>query len=263
LGFSFYHQSDIIDIWRKLRVLKIIDNERDYVEDEVVEDKPFTINVNSVNFASLMVLNKHLRELVLGHLYTNRLIKGLNDIQDIWIEDDTAYVQVDPDIDPLDILEQKDEIMEHAADDSFISVFKENKGLPYVPRITIKKVMNELNNRSEIFDRTGGTHAALLYHKSEVVSFAEDVGRFNAVDKVIGMALCEGALLKESILATSGRLAGEMALKATWAGVPVVCSVSAPLATGVRIAKASGLTLIGFARGNRLNVYSGYRRLAA
>jgi FdhD protein len=94
------------------------------------------------------------------------------------------------------------------------------------------------------------------------MSFSEDVGRFNALDKVIGDAMMKKVDLSKVILASSGRLAGEMVLKASNAGVPVMCSVSAPINSGVNIAKSSGMTLVGFARGDKFNVYSGIERIA-
>ena len=102
----------------------------------------------------------------------------------------------------------------------------------------------------------------MIYRDDKVVAFSEDVGRFNALDKVIGEALMNKIDLRNVILASSGRLAGEMVLKASNAGVPVMCSVSAPIKSGVNIAKASGMTLIGFARADKFNVYSGFERIA-
>jgi FdhD protein len=108
-----------------------------------------------------------------------------------------------------------------------------------------------------VFRETGGTHSALLNREGEgVVAFSEDVGRHNALDKVIGAAIMRKVDLGECILASSGRLSGEMVLKAAKAGIPVICSVSAPLLSGIRIAEAAGVTLIGFVRGRRMNQYT-------
>jgi FdhD protein len=122
----------------------------------------------------------------------------------------------------------------------------------------------ELNLRSGTYRETGGTHAAMLFSLGgDPLFFGEDVGRHNAVDKVVGAAVLGGVDLGGCVLVSSGRLSGEIVLKAARVGVPVVASVAGPLESGVRVAEAAGITLVGFVRGRRLNVYAHGGRVAA
>ena len=108
-----------------------------------------------------------------------------------------------------------------------------------------------------IFKRTGATHCAILFSKDgEPVISAEDLGRHNSVDKVIGGGLMKRVDFGECWLAVSGRLPADMVLKPALVGIPLVASVSAPTLSGVKAGQRAGITVIGFTRGGRLNCYS-------
>ena len=145
----------------------------------------------------------------------------------------------------------------------------ELRGCPVIPAgpeieaETIYSLPKKLRESQGLFEATGGLHAAALFDaEGELVALREDVGRHNATDKLVGRALLEGRLpLSDHIVMVSGRSSFEIMQKCLAAGVPIVCAISAPSSLAVDVARRFDMTLVGFLRGNRFNVYSGSERI--
>ena len=134
---------------------------------------------------------------------------------------------------------------------------------PLVEPAVLTALPGELRAHQRTFARTGGLHAAGLFAADgKLVALREDVGRHNAVDKVTGRAAMDGVPAGDHVLLVSGRASFEIAQKALVAGIPVLAAVSAPSSLAVRLARESGMTLIGFLRGGDFNVYAGRERIA-
>ncbi|MBW4615823.1 MAG: formate dehydrogenase accessory sulfurtransferase FdhD [Desmonostoc vinosum HA7617-LM4] len=136
---------------------------------------------------------------------------------------------------------------------------------PIVTDETIYSLSTQLRAAQSIFTATGGLHAAAVFNaQGQLLNLREDVGRHNALDKLIGSALLSDELpFNNHIVMVSGRSSFEILQKSLVAGVPIVCSVSAPSSMAVSVAKEFGITLIGFLRGERFNVYTGLERISA
>jgi FdhD protein len=132
-----------------------------------------------------------------------------------------------------------------------------------VDDVVLASLPDRLREQQRLFDSTGGVHAAGLFDgDGNLLVLREDVGRHNAVDKVVGWALREGRLpLSEAVLQVSGRASFELVQKARMAGIPVLAAVSAPSSLAAELAEEAGITLVGFSRGTTFNVYAGAGRV--
>jgi FdhD protein len=135
---------------------------------------------------------------------------------------------------------------------------------PVVTPEVIYALPDQLRQAQRLFEATGGLHAAALFDAAgDLVTLREDVGRHNAIDKLVGWALLQDRLpLTEHIVMVSGRSSFEILQKCVAAGVPIVCAVSAPSSLAVDVARRFGVTLVGFLRKQRFNIYAGEERIA-
>jgi FdhD protein len=246
---------------KKVEITRIrSDGSTETLEDSVASDVAVCIFVDGEFYRTLVASPGMLEELVVGHLYAEGVVSSPADIGELNVQPERVDVSLRHPVNLSEITMRKSRLLTTACA-GFPRIrpgsVRRVKPVEDLDAALIHGVVDELNRLSTVFRETGGTHSALIHHMDDgFVAFAEDVGRHNALDKVIGRCLLDAVDLSRCVLASSGRLAGEMVLKAAAAGIPVVCSVSAPLMSGIIVAEEAGIRLVGFVRGRRMNLYA-------
>ena len=258
------------DPTRKLRIVQIREGKGRRLGDLVIREVPLTIFLNDVNLATFMCSPGNLRELAIGFLFTENVIQKIEDIRSIIVDEREGAVWVRTKGTHKryrDFLSRRLITTGCGRGLSFYDPSQGEKPLKIRSRIKVgadelTSLMKEFQRRSELYRSTGGVHSAALCDRSDVLVLREDIGRHNAIDKVIGECLLNEIDMNDRVLVTSGRVSSDMVIKAARANIPVILSKSAPTALGVSIAKGFGMTLVGFARGSRMNVYSHAERVS-
>lgn len=246
--------------------------------DDIVSEKKIKILSNNKEILSLLCTPTMVKELIVGFCLSEGFLRhhDHSDLQQTWCAERIEIFWKDEDIEvhlPIDIPEVSATLTSGCARGV---TFILNKELPIIQDDfsasadslsekvsinTIFELYKEFQKKSELFRATGGAHIAALCDEKEIIAFAEDIGRHNAVDKIIGYAFLENIPMQGKMLLSSGRLSSEITIKAIRANVPILVSRAAPTNMAVEIAKKSTITLIGFLRGQRLNIYSQPERI--
>ncbi|HHW91222.1 MAG TPA: formate dehydrogenase accessory sulfurtransferase FdhD [Firmicutes bacterium] len=237
--------------------------------DLVIREAPVTIYVNGQELVTMLATPQYLDELALGYLYAEGFLAGIRQVEKVAVDRDNNVVRVflGTGIDRSlklygrrlltsgcgrgSVFYQSLDALEIGVITSLFSVSPEQVGT----------LVRQFQDSSLLFRQTGGVHGAALAGKGKIILFREDIGRHNAVDKIAGRCLLEGLEVGDKLLLTTGRVSSEIVLKTAKLGVPLLVSPSAPTDLAVQTARRLQLTLVGFARGKRLNVYSGAWRL--
>lgn len=268
-------------IKRKIKITQIKDNKKSEKSDIVLIEKPVNIYLNNNHLVSIICLPESIKELAVGFLFSIGLIDDLTDIVKIEPkqgESHNIFIQLTKD----KVLSDQDlkalpmgRVIETASGTtpSWRKIIKgtlreekrkSTEGFITVHSKVIFSALRQLQTETLLFRKTGGCHGAALFSfEGDLLSLKEDIGRHNAIDKVIGAYLLANKKPEFSnmILTSTGRLTGDSVLKATRAGFKIMASVSAAIESGIQLAHTHNLTLIGFVREERMNVYTHSERI--
>jgi len=232
------------------------------VEDYIAVEQILKLSLNGKEVVNLYCTPTMVRELVVGFCMTEEIVNGKLCIDDMTIK---YGKEITVDIPAAGEVNTGGLTITSGCVGGI--TFNRKKNIkkitdPFtIKASTLKAIFEEFRQKADLFKLTGCVHSAALSDARKLLIFAEDIGRHNAVDKVIGAAIIEGISFSEKIMLVSGRLSSEIAYKCALWGIPIVASRTAPTDLAVRIAEDSGVTLIGFVRGDRMNIYTYPQRI--
>jgi len=257
------------DTVEQFEVEKIFQHYVELEKDYVITEFPLTLYINNQKYITLLITPTNIKELIYGYMRSEKLILKQEDVIEWGIDMDNfrADVKIISDIDEND--RSKDKLLTSGCGvgtrfhEDLDNLMVEAVQSDYtIGHDDILNASRDLNNKSGLFRLTGGVHSCLFVNKFYQY-YVEDIGRHNAVDKVVGHILIEKINPTHSYIISSGRISSDMLIKCAVSQIPIVMSRSAPTSLAVKLARRLGITLIGFVRGNKLNVYSNTHRVSA
>jgi FdhD protein len=227
---------------KEIPIIRIDAKGKSPQNDVVARELPLTIILNDRTLATLLASPTDLGYLATGFTLARGLIKGKESIRRITIDVPRGAVWIDAE-------ETKPPAQKRVESDIKISTAE------------VFALIDEFGQHSELFKETGGVHSAALCDREGLLAFADDISRHNAIDRVFGQCLLEGIDTAGRLLITSGRVSSGVLLKVAQRNIPMLVSKAAATDLGVKLAEDLGVTLIGFARDKRMNVYTHEERL--
>lgn len=248
--------------YKHRKIVKITESHNNTVEDAVADERRLRVLINGKDAFKMYCSPIMVRELVAGFLTTEGIVNGG------WCAERMS-IQYDEDI-VVDVPVEGEVNLEGGARTSGcvggVTFERPLTGGVATDNLRIEKnkledLFRQFQTKSELYNMTGCIHSAAVSDGGHIIVCAEDIGRHNAVDKAIGYCVLEHISLQDKIILVSGRLSSEMATKCARWGIPIVVSRAAPTALAINIADKQGITMVGFMRGKRLNIYTHQERI--
>lgn len=255
-----------MDLTQEIELVQIKGKESQIKKDQIVKEHHIAIEVNEKKLTNLTCTPNHLKELATGYLYSEKKFKNVRNIETIERCKNTIKVIISPDkLNSINLNEEKitdackrDTKELNLAETDLCEIESDIKIL----NNKIREMIVELQNNSKLFKKTGAVHNALLTDKKQnKLIFREDIGRHNVIDKIIGKMILDQISPKNKILVISGRISSSILIKTAKIKIPIIVSMSAPTDLAIKIASILDITLIGFVRGKKMNIYSNEKRI--
>lgn len=248
---------------KKYSIKKYENEKLERIVDTIIVEYLYTIFLDKEQYITLMCTPKSLKELSIGFLHSESIIEKIEDIKNITVYEDKGYV---------DIELNKKLLLDKKLNKNRIITSGCGKGSIYYDELDnlklneytksrkvnlslIVNIMKEFNKKSELFVNTGGVHSVALSDLENIIFFEEDIGRHNALDKIIGTCLENKIDISDKAILTSGRITSEIVLKCAKLNISCIISRSAATNVAIDLANILNIKLIGFARGKKMNIY--------
>ena len=258
------------DLTAEVEIVRVRNLEKNKETDRVVLETPLTIFLNDHEFITLLCSPDNLDCLAVGFLRSEGLIERAADIEkiDVDVEKGFVYLKTAAKDDLINKLYGKRMITSGCGKGSlFFNALDSLQSKRIESPLQVKaeeilKLVGAVQDKALLFKSTGGGHSAALAERDQILFYREDIGRHTAVEKIGGECILKDISLEDKILLTSGRISSEIVIKGAKLGLPLIVSRSAPTSLAVELARDTGITLVGLARGKRLNIYSHSVRIA-
>lgn len=245
-------------------------NGKEAKTDQVIREMPLTVYVNDEELVTLLCSPDRMDELAIGFLWSEGVVDTKDEVTKVVVDEakGTVWVTADRDSEFIKGLLFKRMITSGCGKGTtFYSVVDSVAAQPVASNVRavpeqIMDLMTEFQEGSALYKATHGVHSAALCEPGKIVLCREDIGRHNAVDKILGHCLMNGIDPAGKLLITSGRISSEVLLKAAKKGIPVIISRTSATDLALRLAEKLNVTLVGFVRGGKMNVYTHGERIS-
>jgi len=247
-------------LFRKVPCTRITDGEIEEILHEVVEETPYALLVNGRHMMTAMMTPADLEDFVTGFLFTEQVIKDPEEIESVRVEKNRISVIT---TNLFRVVGPKKTILSGCGGSTS---YIDSEKLPNIRSdfsVGSECIADLIKHTlaSELHQLTGGIHVVALAGAEGIITVSEDIGRHNALDRVIGYGLRNGIDFSRTFILVSGRVSSEMARKCLIANIPIIASWGATTTLALEVAVKNGLTIVGFVRGSKMNVYTHTKRV--
>jgi FdhD protein len=248
-----------MDLYIKRKVTKYQGSSKTEVEDPIAVEKKLRITAEGKDIISLSCTPSMIKELVAGFLLSENIVSDAASFSAVHIEyGETISVEL-----PANVMNGRPDMFRclggiTASGKRTKKTIQQNFCLSAE---SLKTIFREFQDKAKLFRLTGCFHSAALSNEKQILAFTEDIGRHNAVDKMIGYAVLNSIPLKGMIMLVSCRVSSDIVSRCLQSDIPIIASKAAPTDLSVQIAEEAGITLVGFVRGNNMNIYTHPQRI--
>jgi len=252
--------------YKEISLIRVKNNKKEEVSDIIVRESKLTIFLNEKKLVTLKGSPENYDYLGIGFLYTSGILQKKEDIDSVVVneEQNTIKIKAKNIYSPLEgslrdsLIPRRSNIV----DEKLISKLLLVKRFLKVESGIIFSLMHTMQKRAKLFKLTGGVHScALANQQGSIMLFSEDISRYNTIDKILGEAFLKNITREDKIILTSCRITSDILIRIALGRVPIIISRAAPTDKAIELAQKIGITLVGFVRGERMNIYTHPKRI--